>query len=302
MDIINSPLWKDYTFQVVLAGTVSLGILCGILGSFIVLRREALLGDGIAHSAYPGIMAAFLFSGVKTLEGLLLGAFISALIAAGLILAARHYTSLPFDGILASLLSGFFGTGLVLASIIGRSGNAGQAGLSRFIFGQASTILYRDVVITLFLSALILFLVFLFWKELKLAAFDPAYGVTLGFSEKKLHILLFFLTTGTVLLSLQAVGIILMSALLIAPAVAARQWTARLEGMVFLSALIGALSAAAGTAASSGISKMPAGPAIVTAASFFVAISLLFAPKKGILIRRFRRKKQQMLIAERKRS
>lgn len=101
------PLWRDYTFQIVLAGTTILGVLCGVVGSFIVLRREALLGDGISHSSYPGIMLAFLFLGVKTLEGLLLGAFLSALAALSLILLARHYTKLPFDGVLASILSSF---------------------------------------------------------------------------------------------------------------------------------------------------------------------------------------------------
>lgn len=101
------PLWRDYTFQIVLAGTTILGVLCGVVGSFIVLRREALLGDGISHSSYPGIMLAFLFLGVKTLEGLLLGSFLSALAALSLILLARHYTKLPFDGVLASILSSF---------------------------------------------------------------------------------------------------------------------------------------------------------------------------------------------------
>ena len=105
------PLWRDYTFQIVLAGTTILGVLCGVVGSFIVLRREALLGDGISHSSYPGIMLAFLFLGVKTLEGLLLGSFLSALAALSLILLARHYTKLPFDGVLASILSSFFRRG-----------------------------------------------------------------------------------------------------------------------------------------------------------------------------------------------
>ena len=127
------PLWRDYTFQIVLAGTTILGVLCGVVGSFIVLRREALLGDGISHSSYPGIMLAFLFLGVKTLEGLLLGAFLSAFAALSLILLARHYTKLPFDGVLASILSSFFGAGLVLSSIIQHTGNANQSGLNQFI-------------------------------------------------------------------------------------------------------------------------------------------------------------------------
>ncbi|MDU5281807.1 MAG: iron chelate uptake ABC transporter family permease subunit, partial [Dialister sp.] len=259
------------------------GILCGVLGSFIVLRREALLGDGIAHSSYPGIMLAFMFLGVKSLDGLLLGAFISALVATGLILMARQYTRLPFDGVLASVLSGFFGAGLVLAAIIQHSGNANQAGLNQFIFGQASTILYRDVILTTSLSLIVLLLVVLFWKELKLMAFDPDYAGALGLPGGKLNVLLSFLTMMTVLLSIQAVGIILMSAMLIAPSVAARQWTRRLEPMVLLSALFGAVSSATGTIASSSISKMPTGPAIVVAASVIVITSLLFAPRRGLV-------------------
>lgn len=283
MEILSSPLWIDYTFRVVLAGTTILGILCGVLGSFIVLRREALLGDGIAHSSYPGIMLAFMFLGVKSLDGLLLGAFISALVATGLILMARQYTRLPFDGVLASVLSGFFGAGLVLAAIIQHSGNANQAGLNQFIFGQASTILYRDVILTTSLSLIVLLLVVLFWKELKLMAFDPDYAGALGLPGGKLNVLLSFLTMMTVLLSIQAVGIILMSAMLIAPSVAARQWTRRLEPMVLLSALFGAVSSATGTIASSSISKMPTGPAIVVAASVIVITSLLFAPRRGLV-------------------
>lgn len=290
------PLWRDYTFQIVLAGTTILGVLCGVVGSFIVLRREALLGDGISHSSYPGIMLAFLFLRVKTLEGLLLGAFLSALAALSLILLARHYTKLPFDGVLASILSSFFGAGLVLSSIIQHTGNANQSGLNQFIFGQASTILYRDVLLTGTISIFTLFLIFLFRKELKLMAFDPDYAAVLGFPRGKLNVFLSFLATITVLLSIQAVGIILMSAMLIAPAVAARQWTRRLEPMILLSAVIGALSSAIGTTASSLIPKMPTGPAIVVALSFFVIPGFLLAPKRGILSRSFHKKKMTALM------
>ncbi len=241
-------------------------------------------------------MLAFLFLGVKTLEGLLLGAFLSALAALSLILLARHYTKLPFDGVLASILSSFFGAGLVLSSIIQHTGNANQSGLNQFIFGQASTILYRDVLLTGTISIFTLFLIFLFRKELKLMAFDPDYAAVLGFPRGKLNVFLSFLATITVLLSIQAVGIILMSAMLIAPAVAARQWTRRLEPMILLSAVIGALSSAIGTTASSLIPKMPTGPAIVVALSFFVIPGLLLAPKRGILSRLFHKKKMTALM------
>lgn len=156
----------------------------------------------------------------------------------------------------------------MLSSIIQHTGNANQSGLNQFIFGQASTILYRDVLLTGTISIFTLFLIFLFRKELKLMAFDPDYAAVLGFPRGKLNVFLSFLATITVLLSIQVVGIILMSAMLIAPAVAARQWTRRLEPMILLSAVIGALSSAIGTTASSLIPKMPTGPAIVVALSF----------------------------------
>ena len=184
----------------------------------------------------------------------------------------------------------------MLSSIIQHTGNANQSGLNQFIFGQASTILYRDVLLTGTISIFTLFLIFLFRKELKLMAFDPDYAAVLGFPRGKLNVFLSFLATITVLLSIQAVGIILMSAMLIAPAVAARQWTRRLEPMILLSAVIGALSSAIGTTASSLIPKMPTGPAIVVALSFFVIPGFLLAPKRGILSRSFHKKKMTALM------
>lgn len=183
----------------------------------------------------------------------------------------------------------------MLSSIIQHTGNANQSGLNQFIFGQASTILYRDVLLTGTISIFTLFLIFLFRKELKLMAFDPDYAAVLGFPRGKLNVFLSFLATITVLLSIQAVGIILMSAMLIAPAVAARQWTRRLEPMILLSAVIGALSSAIGTTASSLIPKMPTGPAIVVALSFFVIPGLLLAPQRGILSRCLHKKKMAAL-------
>ena len=279
-----TDILSDYTFQVVLAGTVVLGILCGVMGCFIVLRREALLGDGIAHSAYPGIILAFMILGVKDLEGLLLGAFVSALVALMIILGALRYTRLPFDGLLASVLSGFFGFGIVLVSIVQRAGNSHQAGLKQFIFGQASTILYRDVLFIVCLAIPIILLTITFWKELKIAAFDPEYGQALGFPMNRLHALLGFMVTITVLSALQAVGIILMSAMLVAPAVGARQWTEKLGTMVVTAAVCGGIASAGGTYISSLEGKLPTGPVIVILAVLFVVFSLLFAPKRGLIM------------------
>jgi len=270
-------------------------ILSGVLGCFAILRKQSLLGDAVSHASLPGVCLAFMITHIKNTEILLLGALFIGIVCIGLIYLIQNYTKIKFDSALAFILSVFFGLGLVLLSYLNKLPGANKSGLNRFIFGQASTILYRDVLLTGSISIFTLFLIFLFRKELKLMAFDPDYAAVLGFPRGKLNVFLSFLATITVLLSIQAVGIILMSAMLIAPAVAARQWTRRLEPMILLSAVIGALSSAIGTTASSLIPKMPTGPAIVVALSFFVIPGLLLAPQRGILSRCLHKKKMAAL-------
>lgn len=278
-----SPLFTDYTFLVVATGTAVLGILCGIVGSFIVLRREALLGDCIAHSSYPGLILAFMIMGVKSFPGQMLGAFLSALVALGILIFSQRTTRLPFDGALAAILSSFFGVGIVLMSIVQRMDNANQAGLKTFIFGQASTMLYEDIIFILSLGIPIVLLILFFWKELKAVCFDLEYSLTIGLPVNLLQTMLVFMTIITVLLAIQSVGIILMTALLVAPAVGARQWTRSLESMVFLAGLFGGVSAIGGTVISSLYPKIPTGPSIVVIASVLVMVSILFSPQRGLI-------------------
>ncbi|MEM5816697.1 MAG: iron chelate uptake ABC transporter family permease subunit, partial [Desulfitobacterium hafniense] len=172
--------------------------------------------------------------------------------------------------------------------------NSNQAGLKRFIFGQASTLLQRDVLLMALCGIVLLTLVLLFWKEFKLFTFDADFAQSLGFSPKKLNLLLSAMIVLTIIIGLQTVGVILMSAMLITPAVAARQWTNRLWVMVTLSALFGAVSGVAGTAASSFMPKLPTGPAIVVCVSLIVGISVLFAPGRGVLHRVYQRRKNKL--------
>lgn len=279
-------LFNDYTFLVVLCGTTLLGILCGTLGSFIVLGREALIGDAIAHSAYPGIVLSFMLIGAKHLGIQLIGALITATIAMGFILWAKRKTRLPFDSILVTTLSGFFGIGIVLMTKVQKMNNANQAGLKHFIFGQASTMLERDLILISTIGIIILLFIFLFRNSLEVITFDPTYAKTLTIPEKFVINILSLSTVLTVLLSIQTVGIILMSSFLIAPAVSARQWTRHLWTMIPLAAIFGSISAIMGTIASSLIGKMPTGPAIVIAMSIIVLISIMLAPKRGLVWRK----------------
>lgn len=289
-------LFQDYTFQTVALGSALLGLISGVLGSFAVLRRQSLLGDGVSHAALPGVVMAFILLGSKNTEMLLLGALLSGLLATLLIVCIVRHTRVKFDSALALVMSVFFGLGLVLLTYVQKIPNSNQAGLKRFIFGQASTMMQRDINLMVICGLVLLTLVFLFWKEFKLFTFDSDFAQSLGFSPKRLNLLLSFMIVLAIIIGLQTVGVILMSAMLITPAVAARQWTNKLWVMVMLSALFGAVSGVAGTAASSLVPKLPTGPAIVVFVSTIVVMSVLFAPGRGVLHRLYQRGKNRVLF------
>lgn len=268
------PLLHDYTFQVVALGAALLGMASGMIGSFAVLRRQSLLGDVVSHAALPGIAAVFLMTGTKDTVWLLIGALCSGLTATGFIIGVVRYSRVKFDTALALGMSVFFGLGLVLLTYVQKIPNSNQAGLQRFIFGQAAVLLKSDILVIAVTGAVLLALTLLFWKEFKLLSFDPEFARSLGLPTRSLNVLLSAMTVAAIIAGLQTVGVILMSAMLVAPAVAARQWTNRLGVMVGLAALFGAISGVAGTLASSALPKLPAGPAIVVAADVLVLISL----------------------------
>ena len=290
---------QSYTTQMVLLGTALLGLASGIAGTFAVLRKESLIGDGLSHAALPGVVIAFLLTGIKDIEILIIGAALSSITAAWLITITVENSKIKFDGALATILSAFFGLGMVLLTYLQSLNNAGQAGLSKFIFGQAATILARDVYITSAAALIIIVLTALFWKELKLISFDVEYAKTLQIPVTFTLILYRSLLIMTIIIGIQSVGAILISSLLIAPAVGARQWTNKLGTMCILAGLFGMVSAMGGTIWSTTVQKLPTGPAIIVILSVIVLLSLIFAPNRGILWQ-YRRNKQskQALLSE----
>jgi len=275
----------------VLLGTALLGLASGIAGTFAVLRKESLIGDGLSHAALPGVVIAFLLTGIKDIEVLIAGAALSSITAAWLITITVENSKIKFDGALATILSAFFGLGMVLLTYVQSLNNAGQAGLSKFIFGQAATILARDVYITSAAALIIIVLTALFWKELKLISFDVEYAKTLQIPVTFTLILYRSLLIMTIIIGIQSVGAILISSLLIAPAVGARQWTNKLGTMCILAGFFGMVSAIGGTIWSTSVQKLPTGPAIIVILSVIVLLSLIFAPNRGILWQ-YRKNKQ----------
>lgn len=289
----------DYTFQIVALGSGMMGLSSGVLGSFAVLKKRGLMGDGISHSVLPGVVMAFILTGSKSSEVLLLGASISGVMATIIIMSIVKNSVIKFDSALAIVLSVFFGMGLVLLTYTQKLENSNQAGIKSFIYGQASTLLARDVYLICAFSALIIFSVIIFWKELKVFSFDEEFSFTIGFSGKWINLLLSLLMVISIVIGIQTVGVILMSSILIAPAVSARQWTDRLSVMVVLSGIFGMISGILGTYISSLESNLPTGPLIVIVATLISIFSLVFSPRRGIISKIRNRKSVEDLYKRR---
>ncbi|OED45403.1 zinc transporter [Flavobacteriaceae bacterium (ex Bugula neritina AB1)] len=286
-------VFTDYTLRTITLGTAVLGAICGMLGSFAVLRKQSLLGDAISHAALPGITIAFLIIETKNSNAFLLGALISGLIGTFWIRGITTHTHLKSDTALGLILSLFFGFGMLLLTYIQKMPNANQAGLENYLFGQAATLLTSDVWMMSLITGISLIVLLLFWKELKLSLFDPDYTKTLGFNVKFLDILITSFIVIAIVLGLQTVGVVLMSAMLLAPAAAARQWTNNLAVMVILAAVFGASSGVVGTAISANHNNLSTGPVIVLVAAVFVLISFVFSPGRGLLFREIRFRKNR---------
>lgn len=293
-----SDLLFDYTLRTVALGTAALGIVSGALGSFAVLRRQSLLGDAISHAALPGIVLAFMLTGSKSPLVLVLGAAVAGWLGTLLIMVVVRTTRIPEDSALGIVLSVFFGVGLVLLTFVQRQPTASQAGLDRFLFGQAATLLERDVITMAVLGGIAIAVLALFWKEFKLLSFDPEFAATVGLRVRLLDGLLTTVLVLAIVLGLQTVGVVLMSAMVIAPAAAARQWTDSLLVMVLLAAGLGALAGVSGAVLSATGAALPTGPMIVLAATSFVLVSMALAPRRGLVWAAVATRRQRRLIRE----
>jgi manganese/zinc/iron transport system permease protein len=279
-------LFSDYTLRTVALGAAVLGMTSGALGAFAVLRRQSLLGDAISHAALPGIALAFILTGSKAPVVLVLGAALSGWIGTLLILQVTERTRIPYDTALGLMLSVFFGIGLVLLTWIQRQPDANQAGLESYLFGQAAALVERDVVTMAALGAVSLAALAAGWNGFKVLAFDRDFGAVVGIPVRRLDVALTGLLVVSIVIGLQTVGVVLMSAMIIAPAAAARQWTDRLGRMVLLAGAFGAAAGVTGAVLSAVRPALPTGPTIVLCAGLVVVVSLVAAPGRGILWQR----------------
>lgn len=276
-------VFLDPNTQWILFGSMLLGLSSGVIGSFAYLRKQALMGDALSHAALPGVCIAFLLTGSKSIIFFLIGAAAAGIIATFGIGYLTRKTRIKQDSALAIVLSVFFGFGIVLLTEIQHSGSGNQSGLDKFLFGQAAALVLSDVLIMAVTSILLISVCILLFKEFKIVSFDPGFARGMGFPVGFLEQLIMLLIVMAVVIGIQAVGVVLMSALLITPAVSARYWTEKLSVMTVLSGIFGALSGLAGTYISASGNNLPTGPLIVLCATAFFIISLIFAPRRGLL-------------------
>ncbi|MBB3192456.1 metal ABC transporter permease [Halomonas cerina] len=276
-----AEMLQDYTIQNVVAGAALLGLVSGVLGSFAVLRRQSLLGDTMSHAALPGVCLGFIIAGTRDIGSILAGALLTGALAALVMLMLTRLSRLKTDAGLGITLSTFFAMGVVLLTHIQGMNNASQGGLDAFLFGQAAATLRSDLWIMGGITLIALTLVAALWKEFKLVSFDAEFAASLGLPVVWLETLLTVMVALAVVVGLQMVGVVLMAAMVIAPAVAARQWSHRLEGMVLLAALIGVAGGIFGALLSALSRGLATGPLIILSVSAVVLVSLTLAPERG---------------------
>jgi manganese/zinc/iron transport system permease protein len=241
-----------------------------------------LLGDTLSHAALPGICIAFLLTGSKEPLVLLLGAGVAGWIGSLLMLWIVRETVLSEDSALGIILSTFFGLGIVLLSLIQQRNDANQAGIDKYLFGQAAALVERNVITFAILGGVALTVLAGLSKEFKRLTFDPEVANTMGFNSTLLSVLMTTLLVISIAIGLQTVGVVLMAAMIIGPGAAARQWTNRLGMMLLLGGLFGGLSGVVGAVLSVEVDGLPTGPMIILSLSTIVTISLFFGTAQGI--------------------
>ncbi len=305
-DLARLLTLRDANTRVVLIGTGLLGLASGVIGSFAVLRRRALVGDAVAHAALPGICAAYFVVGDRSFGAFLLGALVFGVLAAGLISFLRAFTRVKEDAATAIVIGSFFGLGLVLSKIIQNEPAGNRAGLDRFLLGAAASMVRADAARIGLAAAAVGIGVALLYKELKLLCFDRDFAQSLGFPAMALDLLLMGLICLCTVVGLPAVGVVLMVALLIIPGVTARFWTDRLATMIAVAGAVGLVSGILGTALSAALPApakaltrgWPTGPMIVLVAGGCFLASLLVAPRRGLLAEAARRWALRRRIAD----
>lgn len=286
---------RDPAVRYAVAGSVLLGLTCGLLGSFIVVRRLALMGDTLSHAVLPGVVLGFLWNMTKDPVAIFVGATLAGLAGTATVSAITRTTRLKEDAALGLVLAGYFAVGATLLTMAQRLPVGTQSGIHDFLFGQAAAMGPEDLRLMGAVAAMVVAILFLFYKELLVSSFDPAFASLTGVPVKLAHHGLMLLLAFAVVISLQAVGVVLVSAMLIIPAATAYLLTERMSRMLLGAAVLGIASGVIGSFFSFLGPNLPTGPFMVLSAGTLFFVALTLSPRDGLAIRAWR------LVARRRR-
>lgn len=253
---------------------ILVGIVCAIVGSYLMVQRLALLGDAISHSVLPGLAIAFILG-----ANIFIGAFIAGVLSTVIIAWIKTRSTIKEDAAMGIVFSAFFALGITLITIVQKDN---KIDLNHFLFGNILGVTAADAIDTALIVALVLLVVVFFYKELLFYTFDPLGAQATGLPVNLLNFGLMVLIALTIVASLKAVGVVLVLSLLITPASTAYLLVTRLHQVMILGAIIGVISSISGMYLSY-FYNLPSGPAIVLVASGLFVLSLLFSPTQGIL-------------------
>ena len=288
--------FQDPNVRLVVLGMLFISLSSSLVGSFAFLQKKSLVGDAVAHSLLPGIAIAFMISGSKSPWVLILGALISGWISILIMDLLTKRSKIKTDTAIALVLSVFFGLGILLLTHIQHSDFGNQSGLDKFLFGKAASLTLIDIQAFGLVTLVIVALVGVFYREFKLLSFNYEFAKAIGMPVKALSFLMNTLLVLAITTGIQAVGVVLMAALLIAPAAAAKIWTYSLSKMILIAMGFALFSSLVGSFISYTYINMPTGPWIVVILTFFTVMSLLFAPKRGVFSRIKRQRENSLKI------
>ena len=288
--------FREPAVRFALLGSMLLGICCGLLGSFIVVRKMALVGDALSHAVLPGVAIGFLWNMSKDPVAIFVGATIAGLVGTGVVTLIKQTTRLKEDTALGLVLASFFAVGICLLTMIQRLPTGNKTGIDKFLFGQAAAMGADDVRLIAIVTVLSILTISVFYKEFLLTSFDAGFARVAGFPAQAIHYGLMLLLAFSVVIALQAVGVVLVSAMLITPAAAAYLLTDRMSRMLWLAAFFGMAAGAVGAFLSYLGPNLPTGPFMVLGATTVFVIAFLFGPRHGVVMRWWRQRSRAQRV------
>ncbi|WP_025312257.1 metal ABC transporter permease [Roseicyclus elongatus] len=297
-------LQAGYNVSLVTIGAALLGFAAGASGTFLFLRKRALVSDGVAHATLPGVALAFMlmvaFGGDgRNLAGLMIGSAVTAGLGLLIMEWIPRRTRLSEDAAIGSVLGVFFGLGIVLLTVVQTMSSGRQAGLESFLLGSTAGMLFNDAITIVIGGSLVVFATWLMRRPMTLVAFDSDYAAAMGYDVRRIDLLMMGLVMAVTVIGLKLVGLILIVAMLIIPPVTARFWTERAQRVVWIAGGVGAVSGYLGAVISASAPALPTGPIIVLVAAAVFVVSLFLAPGRGVLAALLRHRRFQARVHRR---